>query len=396
MCNILSYINDLYTVYTNLFIYDKNGVIVAVSKKSEEHLIGRKLTEEWVSKTLGITDSSKYYVSDFEQSNLYDSKHTYIYNASIRSLVDEEKVLGGIGIVFDAESQFEAMINESLPKQNDGKIKDGLHSVLTTENQIIISSNNNEYNSGDFFNIDKKFFDLKTGDSLSEIVEYKGKYYALGVKCSKGYREYKSQDDDYVNNVYNFVFSYISDVAETIVDVNDEFALEKDIPVENDKNSIDVASFIIGSEWLGVNATDVIEAVSINELKSTIKMDADHHFKGTIIYKDTMVSVIDIQNFLQVDMDKEYEEIVILKFGSKDNYIGILVNSLSDIPEVHTDNIRPLQEYIIGNGTLIKSMVFPSKQTSNEQVLSILSIDKINENLVSPNETYMIPHTLSA
>lgn len=288
------------------------------------------------------------------------------------------------------------MINESLPKQQNGDIKDGLHSVLTTKDQIIIASNNEEYRTGEIFNIDKKFFELDSGESLSEIVEYKGKYYALGVKCSKGYREYKSKEDEYKNNVYNFVFSYISDVAETIVEVDDKFAIEKDISVENDENSIDVASFMIGSEWLGINATEVVEAVSISELKSTIKMDMDHHFKGTIVYKDTMVSVIDIQNFLNSDNDKEYEEIVILKFGSKNNYIGILVNSLNDIPEVHTERIRPLQEYIVGNGTLIKSMVFPKEKTNNEQVLSILSIEKINDNLVSPNETYMIPQNLSA
>lgn len=396
MSNILSYINDLYTVYTNLFIYDRNGVVVAVSKKSEEHLIGRRLSDEWVSKTLQITDSSKYYVSAFEQSNLYDSKHTYIYNASIRSLEDEHKVVGGIGIVFDSESQFEAMINESLPKQADGTIKEGLHSVLATKEQTVIASNNKEYKTGDFFNIDKKFFDLDAGESLSEIVEYEGKYYALGVQCSKGYREYKSQEDDYVNNVYNFVFSYISDVADTVVAVSDKFALEKDISMESDENSVDVASFMIGSQWLGINAHEVVEALSITELKSTIKMDSDHHFKGTIIYKDSVISVIDIQNFLQGDKVQEYEEIVVVKFGSKDGYIGVLVNSLGDIPEVQIERIKPLEEYIIGNGTLIKSVIFPKGKTSNEEILSILSIEKINDGLVRPNQTYMIPQNLSA
>ncbi|MDA3908185.1 MAG: chemotaxis protein CheW [Sulfurimonas sp.] len=396
MSNILSYINDLYTVYTNLFIYDKNGVVVAVSKKSEEHLIGRKLSDEWVAKTLEIKDSSKYYVSAFEQSNLYDSKHTYIYNAPIRSLENEERVLGGIGIVFDSSVQFEAMINESLPKQSDGSIKDGLYSVLTTKDQTIIASNNSDYVSGKFFNIQRKFFDLEAGESLSEIIEYEGKYYALGVQCSKGYREYKSQEDDYINNVYNFLFSYISDVEETVVDMNEKFALEKDISMELDENSIDVASFMIGSQWLGIDALEVVEAISITELKSTIKMESDHHFKGTIIYKDSVISIIDIQNFLQGESVQEYEEIVILKFGSEDGYIGILVNSLSDIPEVHTDRIKPLQEYIIGNGTLIESVVFPIKEVSNEDILSILSIKKINNGLVSPNRTHMIPQNLSA
>lgn len=391
MSSILAYINDLYTVYTNLFIYDKNGVVVAVSKKSEEYLLGHKLSNNWISSTLDNTDSSKYFVSPFEQSNLYEGKHTYIYNASIRSLDDEEKVLGGIGVVFDSQTQFETMINESMPKGPDKNIKEGLFAVLATSEQTVIASNSKEHLTGSFFKIDKKFFELQTGESLSEIIEYEGKYYALGVQCSKGYREFKSEKDDYVNNVYAFVFSYISDVKETRVEIDTKFALEKDISMEIDENSVDIASFMIGSQWLGVHAHDIIEAVSIDELKSTIKIDNEHHFKGTLIYKDRLVSVIDIKKFIQEESGHDYKEVIILKLGKEKDYIGILVNSLDDIPEIHTDRVKPLQEYIVGDGTLAESVVFPLENAIDKDVLTILSINKINKELVRPEQTHMIP-----
>lgn len=391
MSSILAYINDLYTVYTNLFIYDKNGVVVAVSKKSEEYLLGHKLNNNWISSTLDNTDSSKYFVSPFEQSNLYEGKHTYIYNASIRSLDDEEKVLGGIGVVFDSQTQFETMIDESMPKGPDKNIKEGLFAVLATSEQTVIASNSEEHLTGSFFKIDKKFFELQTGESLSEIIEYEGKYYALGVQCSKGYREFKSKEDDYVNNVYAFVFSYISDVKETRVEIDTKFALEKDISMEIDENSVDIASFMIGSQWLGVHAHDIIEAVSIDELKSTIKIDNEHHFKGTLIYKDRLVSVIDIKKFIQEESGHDYKEVIILKLGKEKDYIGILVNSLDDIPEIHTDRVKPLQEYIVGDGTLAESVVFPLENSIDKDVLTILSINKINKELVRPEQTHMIP-----
>ena len=384
MNNILTYINNLYTVYTNLFIYDRNGIIISVSKPDYEHFIGKKLLDEWVYSTLSLTDTSKYFVSDFEKSPLYKDKHTYIYNASIKSLNDEKKVIGGIGIVFDSESQFEAMIEESLPKNSNSEIKESLFAVLATKDQIIIASNASEKKPGDFFEIDKKFFELNSGKSLSEIVQYEGNYYALGVTCSKGYREYKAAKDEYVNDVYSFVFSYISSVAETKIDVEEEFTLEKEVTVEINENSIDIASFMVGSQWLGFDADDVVEAVGIVDLKSTINLDEDHHFKGTMIYKDTVVSVIDIQKFIQEENNDDYEEIIILKFGA-DGYIGILVNSLGDIPEIKIECIRPLDEYIIGNGTLIKSVVFPSKEEKSQEVLSILSIEKISSSLVEPH-----------
>lgn len=396
MTKVLSYINDLYTVYTNLFIYDKHGVVVAVSNKDEEHLIGRKLTNSWVSKTLEITESSRYHVSDFEQTNLYDGKHSYIYNASIRSLEDEEKVLGGIGIVFDSQLQFKAMINESLPKQEDGNVKDGLFAVLTTKEQMIISSNDDKHKTGARLDLDKKFFELKPGRSLSEIIEYDNKYYALGVQCSKGYREFKGKTDDYINDVYSFVFSYISDVEETHVELEAEFALKKDVSMDVDENSVDIASFFIGKQWLGINAHDVLEAVSIDELQSTVTIDTEHHFKGTIMYNDSFVSVIDIRNFIQESGQKPYEEIIILKFGDDGSYIGILVNALGDIPEVHIDRIKPLEEYIIGSGTLAKSVVFPHKDSRAKDVLTILSVDKINLELVRPEQTHLIPRIATA
>lgn len=396
MRDTLVYINDLYTVYTNLFIYDRHGVVLAVSNKDEEHLVGRKLTNDYIAKTLEITDSSHYHVSDFEPSNLYEGKHTYIYNASIRSLEEEERVLGGIGVVFDSEVQFEAMINESLPKGDNGDVKEGFFAVLATKERTVISSNDEKHSTGAFLNVDKKFFNLKAGESLSEIVEYENKYYALGVQCSKGYREFKSEADSYENDIYSFVFSYISDVEETRLEINPEFALKKDISMEMDENSVDIASFMIGSQWLGVNAHDVIEAVNIDELKSTVTINSEHHFKGTILYEDSFVSVIDIRNFLQEESHAPYEEIVILKFGDKENYIGILVNALGDIPEVHVDRIKPLEEYIIGNGTIAKSVVFPHKDSREKDVLTILSVDKINKELVKPQQTYMIERTISA
>ena len=160
------------------------------------------------------------------------------------------------------------------------------------------------------------------------------------------------------------------------------------------ENSIDIASFMVGSQWLGVKASDVVESISVNEIVSTVKMDHSHHFKGTVIYKDSVISVIDIQSFIKEDNEQEYKEIVILKFG-KDGYIGILINSLSDIPEVDIESIRALQEYVIGNGTLVQSVVFP-KDPSSKDVLSILSIEKINSRLVEPNQTHMIPRNISA
>ena len=391
MSTILAKINTLYTVYTNLFIYNSQGVIVAVSQNSQEYLIGTKLSQKWVQETLQLQDTSKYCVSEFEKSPLYENKETYIYNAAIRSDISEDVVVGGIGIVFDSEVEFEQMIIESLPQSKTGLQKDTLFSVLTTSQGKIIASNHSKLEVGQHFEIDKKFYGLKNGESLSEIIEYEGDYYALGVKCSQGYREYKSTHDDYVNSVYNFVFSYISNVAQTKVSIeesSEELMISKEIQALVEANSIEVATFMIGQKWLGVKAEDVVEAISIAALTSTVTIDADHHFKGTMEYGNSLLSVIDIQNFVQEKRDVPYEEIIILRFGEK-GYIGILANALRSIPSIKNENIKTLDEYVIGNGTLVTSMVFPPKDAPSQEVLSILNITKIQESLVAPNLSYM-------
>ena len=391
MNTILAKINTLYTVYTNLFIYNSQGVIVAVSQNSQEYLIGTKLSQKWVQETLQLQDTSKYYVSEFEKSPLYENKETYIYNAAIRSDISEDVVVGGIGIVFDSEVEFEQMIIESLPQSKTALQKDTLFSILTTSEGKIIASNHSKLEVGQHFGIDKKFYGLKNGESLSEIIEYEGDYYALGVKCSQGYREYKSAQDDYVNSVYNFVFSYISNVAQTKVSIDEtpqESQKYEEISQALQSQSVEVATFLIGKKWLGVKANEVVKAMSISALSATVTMDADHHFKGTMQYGDSMISVIDIQNFVQGKTDEPYEEIVLLRFGEK-GYIGILVNALASIVSVKNENIKTLDEYVIGNGTLVTSMVFPPKDAPSQDVLSLLNISKIQENLVAPNLSHM-------
>jgi len=389
MNDILSYINDLYTVYSNLFIYDLSGTIIAVSKQDESYLIGKKLSHNWVEKSLKLADSSQYCVSDFTSTNLYNNEYTYIYNAAISSL-DETKILGGIGIVFDSSQQFATMIEEALPKKSDGTTIDGVFATIATKDMIVVSSNYEKHQIGTFLDIDSSYFSLNAGESTSEIIIYDDKYYALGVKCSKGYREYKSKNDAYINDIYTLFFSYISDVSNVILENETGFLVSNELQFEHSKHTRDIATFMIGEQWLGIDAQSIVEAVHVSELKTTITIDPNHHFKGTLIYNNQAVMVIDIKKFLQEEINDEYKEIIIIKYGDPQHYLGIFINSLEEIPEILTDNIKNLNSEIIGDGTLVESVIFFEKHTSSKNVLSLLSVEKIIKELVSPEQKRML------
>ncbi|MFT7860563.1 MAG: chemotaxis protein CheW [Sulfurimonas sp.] len=387
MNEILQYINELYTVYTNIFIYDKHGYIRATSNSDERHLIGSRVNKNFVGKTLELSDSSKYAVSDYEASEYYDNKYTYIYNAAIK---DNDTVLGGIGLVFDSEVQFKNMIEESLPKNSDGTIQNGVFATLATKNMQIISSTYEKHQVGGYLDLDSSYFTLLPGESKSEIIIYDAKYYALGVKCSKGYREYKSTQDDYENDVYSLFFSYICDQSDTVLKRDDNFSPKTDIVFEKGKSTTDIATFMIANQWLGIDTRHVVETISASELQTTIKIDKEHHFKGTVVYDDKAVMVIDIQKFLQEKDVESYQEIVIIKYGEHDTYLGILVNTLGIIAEVSEESVNQLHNEIIGSGTLIDSLVFPAGDNPGKDVLSILSLDKIMKELVSPEYSKLI------
>ena len=390
MCEILKYINELYTVYTNLFIYDKNGIIVAMSNEKEFNLLNTKLSTSWVTQTLQLSDSSKYCVSPFAHTPLYNNEHTYIYNAAITDQ-QNENILGGIAIVFDAKEQFSNMIEEALPKKSDGTLKEGVFATIATKEMMIIASSYDKHIVGTHLDIDSSYFTLNPGESTSEIIIYEEKYYALGVKCSKGYREYKSETDDYVNNVYTLFFSYISDIKDSTLQEINGFSFENEISFETGTQTKDIATFMIGNQWLGIDAQIIVEAVSVNELKSTVNIDPNHHFKGTIIHEDRAVMVIDIKNFLQEKVSDPYQEIIIIKYGNTShNYLGIFVNTLEYIHGISNENIKTLHNDIIGSSTLVESIVFPEDQRSTKEVLSILSIEKIISELVKPQINKMI------
>lgn len=199
--DILVYINSLYTVYTNLYLYDKSATIVAVSNSEQENFIGQKAEiNSGAGPALELTDSQCYAVSAFVPSEQYQDRHTYIYNASVTNL-EKVQVLGGIGIVFDSAPQFAAMLHDSLPTDQQGQILAGCFAYYCQKDgRIISASAGAPQKTGESLQLAHELFVLESGQQRSTMLQYQGKRYATGMAASKGYREYKTTGD-YQNDV---------------------------------------------------------------------------------------------------------------------------------------------------------------------------------------------------
>ncbi|MDF1883443.1 cache domain-containing protein [Sulfurimonas sp. SAG-AH-194-C21] len=192
--SVLNYINDLYTVYTNIFLYDTNKTVVASS--NNHHIIGQKLEDSYVSKTLSNQSSQAYFVSSFENTSLYNDKATYIYSASI---VHEGKVVGGVSVVFDSLPEFQAILQDSFPAHKKGFM------LFVDKNKKVISSTNPSIKVLQTVSIDDKFITSTGKHSVYDFEILQDKQYLIVSVASNGYREYKISDN-YKNEVYCLTF----------------------------------------------------------------------------------------------------------------------------------------------------------------------------------------------
>jgi hypothetical protein len=203
--DILHYINELYTVYSNLYVYDAKGIIIAVSQAEQQHLVGQSVASQSAAlEALENNDSQKYTVSAFVPCEQYNERHTYIYNAAITGLKDSE-VIGGIGIVFDSEPQFAAMLNDTLPTDSQEQVITGCFALYCQRDGLIVSATDNcPQRVGEYCKVEQSLLDLENGQQQSLMMHYQGIRYAVGVAVSKGYREYKTTGD-YNNDILAFV-----------------------------------------------------------------------------------------------------------------------------------------------------------------------------------------------
>ncbi|MEA2099402.1 MAG: cache domain-containing protein, partial [Campylobacterota bacterium] len=190
----LTYINNLYTVYTDIFLFNPSGEIITSSNSS--NIIGNKLNENYITQTLSNKKSEKYFVSEFEKNKLYDNRATYVYSASINN--DDSKTCG-IGVVFDSEPEFKAILDDSFPKNKKG------FSVFVDSDRKIISTNSKTLNILDRLDIDEKYFTNLNDDVKTEFIVFNNIDYLIAIAPSKGYREYKNSDN-YTNMVYAITF----------------------------------------------------------------------------------------------------------------------------------------------------------------------------------------------
>lgn len=198
LSEVLKYINDLYTVYTGIYLYDKNGKLVATSTPALDKYLREPVNRDthWQG-IRAINSPQQYCVSEFTPCEYYEDKHTYVYNAAI---CHNDKLVGGIGLVFDSAPQFQDMLEDIVGGTKGKRIA----AYIQRNGMVVGVSKHAPWHVGQILDLPASLTEQPLGHQAAGLFTIGDVEYTLGYAVSKGYREYKVSDD-YQNDIIALV-----------------------------------------------------------------------------------------------------------------------------------------------------------------------------------------------
>lgn len=332
----LDYINRLYTVYTSIFVYDDSGhIIVATNAVGDRaSLLGSRIDADTLERVLALRSEQDYHVTPFEPSPLYGGRPTYVYHAAIRHPDLPSRVVGGIGIVFDAAPEFSAMLRGGL---GDNQETDAF---FIDRSGRIIASTDAARPVGTYLELDAALLALRNGTSVSRIVIHDGHYAIMGCTASNGYREFKVSDG-YREDVLAVVF-------ESFGAQRERGAGKTDAVLELDANASggrEFATFFIDDALFALDAEYALEALPASEI-SPVSMGGRAERVGILALQregepKSFVWVFDLGHLLRgtPSVIDSSSQVIIVRCGM--HSVGLLVGELHGVPEFKAAHIIP-------------------------------------------------------
>lgn len=371
LCDILHYINSLYTVYTRLFIYDQHGEIVASTLGGQEDnaTIGTLIEPHTLARVRALGSDQAYYVTPFEAHALYGDAPTWVYHAAIHSDRVPGQVVGGVGIVFHAAVELAQML------RGGSSDTPGMTAFFTDRSGRIVSGTDAARPVGSRLELDADLRQLASGQCLSRVVEHDGQYAVMGCSASSGYREFKVQDG-YKDDVLAIVFDPIGPVRKKSAS-----AVRVDtviVPEAHGPDSVEYATFIADGVLYALPAAHVLEAVSAARLATT-PAGANKACIGLLDVQSGAaqarpVWVFDLNRLLQKPDEGAPGGAQIIIVEHKGKRLGILVDELHDVKEFGARQILPSPFFSARGSALVQHLI---RANQGELLIQGLGVDAL-------------------
>jgi chemotaxis signal transduction protein len=385
IANVLRSIADLYPVYTNLVVFDRDGKIVAVSDEQKQGLVGSVLEEEWVGRILRLRDPQDYVVSDFAPSPLYDDRHTYIYGAAIPS-ARGQRAAGGVACVFDAEPQLAAMLKDALPRDDTGNIKFGAMGFYVDLKGKVISCTEDFFSAGQQLPMDISVLRLGRGCRHCCVVQLGDAYYAVGTNGSSGYREYKGEGDAYQNDVVALISTRLG-AADA-----EHLQARRVVPsVRSDRMQsgpkVDIATFRVGENWYAARTSEILEIVDGTNIVPLPGTPAE--MVGCVMHRGGTLSVFDLAMIVGQGGDnggKRRSGQIVVMMSEDEKYFGLLVDDLGEICEVLASRLAPIPSTMAGQASFADTAI-TQDHTEESNLIVVLGAEQLYAGLAGTAES---------
>lgn len=349
---VLRHINSLYTVYAQLLLLDAQGNVVAGSADIESGA----LEAEWVRRALSLGDPQAYVRSNFERTALYGDRHSYVYSAAVQAPNQRGAALGAVAIVFDSAPQFEAMLRDSLPRDNDGQPLAQAVGLFISRDGVVIASTDARFPVGTRPAFDAGLASLDRGECRSMVLELEGELFAASAAMSRGYREYQSSELQSADDVACLVLISLCQRSQIVIPAE---ATTSPAVLGEEAGELggEIATFRCGDQWLALAVTDVLEAVDPPTL--TVLPASTGDIAGLMIYRNEPLPVLDVRAVRSEEGDPESNAprpVIICETGGE--RFGLRVDELGTVCDVAAAALQPLPDYMVEHDPAARALIY--------------------------------------
>ncbi|MEX8194078.1 chemotaxis protein CheW [Comamonas guangdongensis] len=387
VCDLLTAIHDLYTVYRQIVVYDRRGRIVAVSLRDPagpdgrpQVLIGRHIEPDSLSRVLDLQGAQSYCVSPWRHCALHDdAEPTYVYHAAIRAR--HGAVLGGIGLVFHAQREFQSMLQGVLGAQTGAAISRQV--AYLNRDGLVMSSSTASWPPGYRMALPADMLALEPGQSAARAMVHEGQYCVVAVTAGSGYREFKRSDGyrEEVLAVAVQAFGPVQDDALAAV-WRRNTRVQAAQPQHQGR---EMATFFVGRSVLAVDAACVLEAQSAAAI-APVSAGRLPHCVGTLARHDQgevagYVWVFDLGGLLYgqpVARTQQSQVLVLQHAGLK---LGVLVSDLQGVARFAPQQLLPAPALAHAAGQLVDRLI---KANGGDLLIQCLDVAALVQRLQAP------------
>jgi purine-binding chemotaxis protein CheW len=137
------------------------------------------------------------------------------------------------------------------------------------------------------------------------------------------------------------------------------------------KNTVELATFYIGGALCGM---DILMVQEINKhLEMTKVPQAQEYVTGILNLRGEIVTVIDLGIKLGLSSTRISEKTRNIIVNSKDEHVGLLVDSIADVVQTESDKVEPAPANIGG----VKGKYFEGVFKTEKSLIGILNVEEV-------------------